>query len=71
MDLWIETARGPLFRIALTIMLLGLGYRVVVVVSQIAIAWFRAADRRLPGKDIVAATLGWLMPVHLLRTSVT
>ena len=68
MDLWIETARGPLFRIALTIMLLGLGYRVVVVVSQIAIAWFRAADRRLPGKDIVAATLGWLMPVHLLRS---
>ena len=68
MDLWIETARGPLFRIALTIMLLGLGYRVVVVVSQIAIAWFRAADRRLPGNDIVAATLGWLMPVHLLRS---
>ena len=52
----------------MTIMLLGLGYRVVVVVSQIAIAWFRAADRRLPGKDIVAATLGWLMPVHLLRS---
>jgi nitrate reductase gamma subunit len=68
MDLWIETARGPFFRVALTIMILGLGYRVVVVVSQIAIAWFRAADRRLPGKDIATATLGWLLPVRLLRS---
>jgi len=68
MDLWIETARGPLFRVALTIMILGLGYRVVVVVLQIATAWRRAADRRLPGMDIAAATLGWLVPVRLLRS---
>ena len=68
MDLWIETARGPLFRIALTVMILGLAYRVVVVVLQIATAWLRAADRRLPGADIVAATVGWLLPVRLLRS---
>ena len=68
MDLWIETARGPFFRVALTIMILGLGYRVIVVVLQIATAWLRAADRRLPGKDIAAATLGWLVPVRLLRS---
>lgn len=68
MDLWIETARGPFFRIALTIMILGLGYRVAVVVLQIGTAWYRAADRRLPGVDIAAATLGWLVPVHLLRS---
>jgi len=68
MDLWIETARGPLFRVALTILILGLGYRIVVVVLQIATAWHRAADRRLPGTDIVAATVGWLVPVRLLRS---
>jgi nitrate reductase gamma subunit len=68
MDLWIETARGPLFRIALTVLILGLTYRVVVVVFQIAAAWLRAADRRLPGAEIVAATLGWLLPVRLLRS---
>ena len=68
MDLWIEIARGPLFRIALTVLILGLGYRVAVVVIQIATAWWRAADRRLPGADIVAATLGWLLPVRLLRS---
>ena len=68
MDQWIEIARGPLFRIALTVLILGLGYRVAVVVIQIATAWWRAADRRLPGADIVAATLGWLLPVRLLRS---
>ena len=68
MDLWIETARGPFFRVALTIIILGLGYRVVVVVLQIATSWRRAADRRLPGMDIAAATLGWLVPVRLLRS---
>ena len=68
MDLWIEIARGPLFRIAMTVMVLGLLYRVVVVVLQIAAAWHRAADRRLPGADIVAATIGWLVPFRLLRS---
>ena len=33
MDHWIELARGPLFRIALTACLLGLAYRVLVVVA--------------------------------------
>ena len=68
MDAWIELARGPLFRIALTIMALGLGYRVVVTVAQIASAWYRAGDRRLPLSDIAEATMRWLVPVRLLRT---
>jgi len=68
MDPWIEFARGPLFRVALTVMLLGLGYRVAVAVLQIVGAWRRAADRRLPGRDIATATLAWLVPVRLLRS---
>jgi nitrate reductase gamma subunit len=68
MDLWIDIARGPLFRVALAIMILGLGYRIVVAVLQITTAWRRASDRRLPGLDIAAATLGWLVPVRLLRS---
>ena len=62
MDAWIELARGPLFRIALTVMVLGLGYRVVVTVAQIASAWYRAGDRRLPLSDITEATVKWLSP---------
>ena len=68
MDAWIEFARGPLFRIALTVMVLGLGYRVVVTVAQIASAWYRAGDRRLPLSDITEATVKWIFPVRLLRT---
>jgi nitrate reductase gamma subunit len=68
MDAWIDIARGPLFRIALTIMILGLAYRIGVTALQIAGAWRRAADRRLPGRDIAAATLAWLVPVRLLRS---
>lgn len=68
MDAWIELARGPLFRIALTVMALGLGYRLAVTVAHIATAWYRAGDRRLPMKDITQTTLKWLVPVRLLRT---
>jgi nitrate reductase gamma subunit len=68
MDAWIDFARGPLFRISLTIMILGLGYRIGVAAAQIWSAWNRAADRRLPIREIAAATLGWLVPLRLLRS---
>jgi nitrate reductase gamma subunit len=68
MDLWIDMARGPLFRISLVIMVLGLGYRLGVTVVQIITAWHRASDRRLPAGDIAAATIGWLLPIRLLRS---
>jgi nitrate reductase gamma subunit len=68
MDAWIEFARGPLFRIALTVMLLGLAYRVVVTAAQITASWYRAGDRRLPLSEIFEATVKWLFPVRLLRT---
>jgi len=67
MDGWIEFARGPLFRIALTVCVLGLGYRIVTLVGQIAAAWHRAGDRRLPLGDIAATTAGWLVPRRLWR----
>ncbi len=64
-DTWIEIARGPLFRISLTIFVLGLAYRFIVTFLQIVFAWRRAGDRRLPIKDIVTATFAWLVPVRL------
>ena len=68
MDPWIDFARGPLFRVALTAMVLGLAYRIGVTVLQIAGAWRRAEDRRLPGREIATTTLAWLVPVRLLRS---
>lgn len=67
MDGMIELARGPLFRIALAVCLLGLGYRLVVTVAQIAAAWYRAGDRRLPWRAVGSATLGWILPRRLWR----
>jgi nitrate reductase gamma subunit len=66
-DTWIEIARGPLFRLALAVLLLGLLYRVGVVAAQIVASWRRAGDRRLPGRAVAAATLGWVLPRRLLR----
>jgi len=68
MDAWIDLARGPLFRIALAVLVLGLAYRFVTTLAYVVAAWRRAGDRRLPIADIATATLGWLVPVRLLRT---
>jgi len=67
MDTWIALARGPLFRIALAICVLGLGYRLGVALWQIVSSWRRAGDRTLPGKAVFKATVKWVLPVRLLR----
>ncbi len=67
MDNWIALARGPLFRISLTICLLGLAYRFGVTAWQIAAARQRAGDRRLPHRAVLRATVQWLLPWRLLR----
>ncbi|MCP4591534.1 MAG: hypothetical protein GY842_12390, partial [bacterium] len=68
MDTWIDLARGPLFRIAITVMVLGLGYRLAVALAQIVTAWRRAGDRQIPTRAIATATLSWLFPRRLLST---
>jgi nitrate reductase gamma subunit len=69
MDTWIALARGPLFRIALAVCLLGLAYHLGNTVAHIVRAHRRAADKNLPTGDILAATLRWLVPVRLLRAN--
>jgi nitrate reductase gamma subunit len=64
---WIDLASGPLFRISLVILILGLAYRFAVALGQVVAAWSRAGDRRLPTGAIASATLGWLLPKRLLR----
>ena len=67
MESWIEFARGPLFRIALSFMVLGLVYRTVVSVLQVVNAWRLAGDREIPIGQVVKDTLSWLMPVRLFN----
>ena len=68
MDVWIDFARGPLFRASLAILVLGLGYRVALVLMNAVGAWRRAGDRALPWRAIVTGTLEWVVPVKLLRS---
>jgi len=64
---WLEWARGPMFRFALMLMILGLARLVVVTVVDIGRAWYNAGDRRLPLKDIVKATLLWLSRIRKIE----
>jgi nitrate reductase gamma subunit len=67
MDSWIELARGPLFRVSLAILVLGLAYRFIVALVQIVQVWRSAGDRRVPTKAVARATLSWIFPRRLLR----
>ena len=65
MEAWIDFASGPLFRISLAVVILGLLYRIGVIVGQIAKAWGRANNKELPLGKIAANTLKWTFPVRL------
>jgi nitrate reductase gamma subunit len=67
MDSWIALATGPLFRIALTVCLLGLAYRLGVVLWQIRRSHNRSGDKRLEKKALLWATLRGLTPLRRWR----
>jgi nitrate reductase gamma subunit len=67
MDYWITLARGPLFRVALVICVLGLAYRIGNALWQIHRAHGQSGDKRLDGKTVVKATVSGLMPFRLFR----
>jgi nitrate reductase gamma subunit len=69
MDNWIALARGPLFRLSLAVCLLGLAYHLGNTLAHIVRAHRRAADKRIPFREVVTATLRWLLPVRLLRAN--
>ena len=62
MEAWLEWARGPMFCAALTFMVLGLARRVGITVWQIVRALRRAADKDIPSRQVLRATLRWLVP---------
>ncbi|HTQ57091.1 MAG TPA: hypothetical protein VMI94_21630 [Bryobacteraceae bacterium] len=66
MESWIEFGRGPLFRFAFVLMVLGLGRLVVLTLAGLWEVWRDMPDRRLPWPDIRRNTLAWLLPVGRL-----
>ena len=67
MDTWIALARGPLFRIALVVCLLGLVYRVGNTLWQIHRSHQQSGDKRLDKKTVLKATVNGLLPFRLFR----
>lgn len=66
MQAWIDFGRGPLFRLAIGLMALGLLRAVVLTIVGIAEAYRRNSDRIVPWKVVARQTLGWLVPAGRL-----
>jgi nitrate reductase gamma subunit len=67
MEGWLVWARGPGFRFALLLMLLGLLRQLLLTVLALRGAVLRAADRNIPYRKVFLETLGWMVPLGRLR----
>ncbi|MCU0725747.1 MAG: hypothetical protein MUE73_08170 [Planctomycetes bacterium] len=66
MDAWLDFARGPAFRFALAVMVLGLLRHFALALLSVRAILRRAGDKTLPVTQIRKATLSWLFPVKKL-----
>jgi len=67
MEAWLEWARGPFFKFAFILMVLGLVRHLVMVVVGIVRAMRRAGDKTIPWKAVLGATIQWLLPFGKVR----
>ncbi|MGA3126240.1 MAG: hypothetical protein ABSD13_05965 [Candidatus Korobacteraceae bacterium] len=66
MESWIEFGRGPLFRIAFSLMLLGLLRVVALSLFGIVEAYRRSPDRIVNWREVRRQTFAWLFPATRL-----
>ncbi|MGA2963426.1 MAG: hypothetical protein ABSD96_17240, partial [Candidatus Korobacteraceae bacterium] len=66
MEAWIEFGRGPLFRIAFSLMLLGLLRSIVLTAIGIAEAYRQSPDKIVSWREVRRQTIAWLFPVTRL-----
>ncbi len=62
MEQWLEWARGPIFKFAFVVMVLGLLRHLVFTVAGIVQALYRAGDKKIPYKVVFRTTLDWMLP---------
>ena len=67
MPSWITLAKGPAFLFALTVLVLGLARIFILTAWDIAAAFRRAGNRRLPYRQIIFQTALWLLPFNRLH----
>lgn len=66
MESWIEFGRGPLFRITLALMLLGLARIFVLTIIGVLEAYGRSPDKIVNWREVRKQTIAWLFPVNRL-----
>ena len=67
LDAWIDFAQGPLLRLSLLIMGLGLARTALLQVAELVLAWRQAGDKAVAWRLPLTRTLAWLVPVRALR----
>ena len=69
MPTWLNLAKGPFFRFALVLLILGLLRLVLLTAWDIGAAVRRAGDRRIPYRRVLREILSWVFPVvHIHRS---
>lgn len=63
-----EFARGPLFRLTFTLMILGLLRLLIGTIIGMVKVYNQAGDKQIPWRDVILRTLNWLFPVKRLFT---
>jgi nitrate reductase gamma subunit len=66
LESWIEFGRGPLFRIAFAVMLLGLARIFVLTIIGVLEAYGRSPDKIVNWSEVRKQTIAWLFPVNRL-----
>ena len=66
MHAWIDFGRGPLFRLAFSLMLLGLLRSVGLTLIGVVEAYRRSPDKIVNWGEVRRQTLAWLLPVNRL-----
>ncbi|MBI4832999.1 MAG: hypothetical protein HY801_15885 [Candidatus Lindowbacteria bacterium] len=69
MEQWLLWARGPAFKFAFLLMILGLLRQIILAVVGIAQAWNRAGDMTIPKKVVFQTTMQWLFPLKKLNNN--
>jgi len=67
LEAWTDVLRGPVFRAALTFAVLGLVRHAVITLWEMRRMLARAGDKRVPYRQVLAATARWLVPLGSVR----
>ncbi len=66
MQPWIHFGRGPLFRIAFSLMLLGLFRTFILTIIGVVEAYRRNPDKIVNWREVRRQTIAWLFPINRL-----